>query len=316
MTYSVGQTALAADFVGFRGANDVNAAYASNVDATGKLAALIGMGYGSRGYGQISTVLGNVAVGDTITAAQWNQLFAVMTTINTHTGSALTIPTPLSIGSVIQALDGSSGRANIASLLSVLDTNRLNASVGQMGLTSSLVSTRSTSWNTSVDHEFTVTFTTENDARYFFNSGGRIYISGSRTGGSATVLNSSITTMLSDMGTIRLGATTATYTGTGGTISSALGYYNLTTSYQTVITAVSTIGYGYSAPTYTLECRVESVAGINGANGRILRFRATIDTNAGPTDTVNGTLTSSVSQYKANGVLTIASPAFATTNAL
>ena len=67
MTYSIGGTIQAADYNGFVGTTAVNLPYASSIAATDKVAALIGVGYGDRGYGQTSTTLADVAAGNTVT---------------------------------------------------------------------------------------------------------------------------------------------------------------------------------------------------------------------------------------------------------
>lgn len=314
MTYAIGQVIEAADFNNFRGANAIDVAYANDSAATNKIAALIGVGYGTRGYGQTSPAISTVAVGDVISIAPWNSLFSGMSIINTHTGSGLSIPSTLTTGTIVEALTGSGGDLNIPSIISTLDSNRLTYSIAQMSLTSAITSTRTTSWTASVYHEFTVTFTDENQARYFFNSGGTIYVSASRSGGSSTTLNSAITTMLSDMGTIKFGATSTTYTGTGGTAYN-IGYYGLTSSYQNVFYHPGPTSY--SAPNYTLKARTENVTGTNGGNGTLVRFQALFETGiSGPSysyNSANGTLVSSVSQLKSSGTLTISSPTYANT---
>ena len=315
MTYATGQVITAADFMSFRGDNAYNVAYADASAATNKIAALIGVGYGNRGYGQVADIAA-VVPGNTIVIDSWNQLFAAMSTINTHTGSGLTLPANVSSGNLIEALTGSGGDVNLTSLISTLDTNRLTAAVGQMALTAELSSVKSVSWFTQINHEFTVTYSSENLARYFFNSGGQLYISASRSGRSSTPLNTSITNMLSSMGTIKVAGETASYTGSGATLT-PLGYNDLTTTYQTILEKIGIIGYGYTAPSYTLQARVENVLSVNGGNGSRIRFNAIIATNMDSSETVDGTIISAVSQYKATGgVLTIAAPTYTTTSAL
>lgn len=308
MTYTIGSQALASDYNTFRGPYDPSQAYPDAGTATNCLAALIGVGYGQRGYGQ-SLSFPEVSAGDTITAAQWGIILSAMTTINTHTGAGLTLQPSVSAGDLIRANDGSVGRVNLPTLISSLDTARLSYDIGQMSLTSALTSTRNTVWNTQVYHEFTIDFGTEDRARYFFNSGGTIYASASRTGGSVTPENTDMTNMLSAMGTIKFGATTSTYTGTGGTVAS-IGYYGLTGVYQQIF--IHNGSGAYSSSSYTLNARRESYVGLNGANGSLVRMQASFDTGLDPTHTLDGTLTSSISQLKASGVLTITAPTYTT----
>ena len=311
MTYSVGGTIQASDYNGFVGSTAVNVAYANDGAAQNKVAALIGVGYGTRGYGQTSTNVSVVSAGVQVSAGQWNNLRSVMSTLNTHTGSALTLQSVVAAGGTIQAFDGSSGRANISSLISTLDTNRNNADVTDMTLSSALTSTRSTNWSTNIDHQLTMTFASEDQARYYFNSGGQIRFSGSLTGGSnpdATAW----TNLLSQMGTIKMGASTTTYTGAGGTITNNVGYFGLTGTYQQIF-----IHYGsgaYATAQYNIQVRRESYVGANGGNGSVIRALITFDNNS--LGTVNGTITSQIDQYKATGVLTITNPTWATINGL
>lgn len=315
MTYNVGQVGAAADFINFRGLNSPALGYANVSAATNKIAAIIGVGYGSRGYGQTNVVINSAISGSMVEAGQWNQLFAAMGVINTHTGLALVMPSNVSTSNAILAYDGSSGRPNVATLISSLDTSRLAAAVGQMAVTSALNNTRNTSWNTMVYHEFTVTFTSENAARYFFNSGGRIYLAGSRTGGSVSVINTTMTNLLSGMGTIIVGGAATTYTGSGGT-TFPIGYFNLISTYQNMFITHGNVG-GYTSLGYTVRAKTENVNGVNGGNGTVIRFQAIFETGLPPDQILDGTLTSSISQLKATGgVLTIAAPSYATTSGL
>ncbi len=315
MTYATGQIIASADFTAFRGNQAPDTSYASNSAATAKLAALIGVGYGTRGYGQTSTVMPGSSVGGIVTAAQWNGLINAISTINTHTGSGYSVPTPVTSGSLIRAFDGSAGRPDLPTLITNLDSNRLNYSLSQMGLSSVLSSSRTSPWSVSVTHEFTATFPSENLARYFFNTGGQVYAVGSRSGGSASTLNSAMTTILANMGTIKFGAQATTYTGSGGTVY-PIGYYNLTGAYQTlfhIIGGAYPYSYGYGAVSYTLKAKAESIAGLNGGNGSVVRFQAVFATGVSSYSTVSGTLTSAISQLKSGGVLSITAPTYATT---
>jgi hypothetical protein len=124
-----------------------------------------------------------------------------------------------------------------------------------------------------------------------------------------------MSTLLSDMGTIKIGAQATTYTGTGGT-AYPIGYYGLTGTYQTLFVHLGTT-FGYSTMSYTVQARSESIVGSNGGNGSVVRIRATFATNLPPSyHSLDGTLTSSISQLKAGGALTISSPTYSTTSGL
>jgi hypothetical protein len=313
MTYAVGQPIAAADYMGFRGAEAPNTAYPSSTAATNAIAALVGVGYGSRGYGQTSTVLPAVTAGSVITAAQWNYLYASMSVINIQTGSGLTLPPNASAGSVIQAENGTGGRPDLPTLITTLDANRLLYDITQMAVSAELTSQLTTPWSVSVTHQFTQTFSSEDLARYFYNTGGHIYVSASRTGGTGSHIDYAFTDMLAQMGTIKFGSTATTYTGTGGTVY-PIGYYGLTGTFQTIFTHYGS-AYGYTSASYTLQARAENIAGLNGGNGTVIRLQAIFATNLPSYDTVDGTLTSTVQQLAAD-VLSITVPTYVTTTPL
>ena len=308
MTYSVGGTIQAADYNGFVGTTAVNLPYASSLAATDKVAALIGVGYGDRGYGQTSTTLADVAVSNSVTAVQWNNLLNAMTTLNTHQGSGLTLQPTVASGGTITY------QSSIPTNIATLDTNRLLSNITQMTVSSALTSSISTPWNGTITHVFTVNFGTEDAARYYFNSGGQIRWSGSNTGGT-TGGAAAWAALLTAMGTIKMDAKTTTYTGSGGTITNNVGYYGLTGSLvQTFIHYGS--GPYYSGIFYSIQVSRSNYVGTNGGNGSLINCTVTFSDGSGGYGSVNGTTTSAVDQYKAGGVLTIASPTFTTTTPL
>jgi hypothetical protein len=319
VTYAVGSIIQAADFNGFAGNVAASSAYASSAAAQDKVSALIGVGYGNRGYGQ-SSPLAPVTPGSLITASQWNNLRSGMATINTHTGSGLTLQPVVSTGSLIEAQVGTSGRPDIRTLISTLDTNRNNADIGQMAVTSVLTSTRTTAWgNTTLVHEFTVSFGNEDNARYFFNSGGQVRFSASRSGGSSSSTNTSWTTLLNNVGTVKFGYNGTSYTGSGGYANGSIGYFTATGSYQQIFIQYGSGGSYYGNISYSIQVRTEGYSGTNGGNGNLLRFQVLFNDNSSYgyySGSVDGTLVSQISQYKAVGVLTVSSPTYATVTSI
>ena len=306
MTYSVGSTVTALDYMAFRGPVGPASAYVSDVAAGNVVAALVGVGFGTRGYGQVSTVLPAKSTGNVILASDWNYLQSAISNINIHTGSSLPIE-PTAVGNtVIQAEDGSNGRANIPNIITQLDRNRLNSNSTQMSTTVANTSIRTASWTTSniVYHEITADFSTEDNARFFFNSGGSIYISAAFTGTNDQFSNA-VGSMLAQVGTVQIGSQATTHTGPSGTPSS-IGYYNLTTSYQQVF--VGTGSGQYSTFSYTVSAMCNNVNGTNGGNGSQIKVKAAV--GLGTTGTAIGTLTSTVSNHQAGGVFTINTPAY------
>ena len=115
--------------------------------------------------------------------------------------------------------------------------------------------TYTSQWNTSLTAEATFTWANEGLCRAYFNGGGRIGFSASRAGGSSTTQNTNWTDTLSAMGTAFLMHNTGA--GSSGT-NAGIGFYELTTSYQTIWTK---FGSGsYSSNFFKMEMKVNSTS--------------------------------------------------------
>jgi len=199
--------------------------------------------------------------------------------------------------------------------LPLLNNNRFELGIGQFSdgtFVTDISNSRTTAWGASwyygentVRHSFTVDFGSSQAARYFFNSGGQIRFSASRTGGTISAQNTSWTQLLTEMGTIVFN-----YTGTTGTTGtgSNIGFYDLTNSAQTVFTktASSIFFYGsaYSANDYTVTVSCD-VPNNSLGQARYLYFNIYFNDDHTASrqvnDTVNGTLTSTVNIRRATG---------------
>ena len=116
-------------------------------------------------------------------------------------------------------------------------------------------STYTSAWANSLTAEATYTFANEGACRAYFNGGGRIGFSASRAGGSSTTQNTNWTDTLSAMGDALLLHDTGA--GSSGT-NAGLGFYELTTSYQTIWTK---FGSGsYASNFFKLEAKVNSAS--------------------------------------------------------
>ena len=113
--------------------------------------------------------------------------------------------------------------------------------------------TRSTAWASTLTEETTWTFGSEAACRAFFNAGGALGVSSSRSGGSASTQNTDWTNLLSAMGTVLMNYNDTS--GSSGT-SAGIGFYELSTSYQQLF-----IKYGsgaYASNYFKLEGKVNS----------------------------------------------------------
>ena len=199
-------------------------------------------------------------------------------------------------------------------------------------------STRTSGWGSSgtpeITHEFAMTFSNEAHARGFFNSGGEVLFTASRSGGtsgsSAGTIgsqNANWTSLLSAMGTLTFNLNNLTSSGSTGT-SAAKGFYELTTSYVQMY-----IKYGsgaYASNYYKIEAKVNSTT-----NPTVVTFKVTmrddhalgdglgpdgIDGNAddsdGYVDAVDGTVVSTIQTKRANNGVVVTAPTTATTSEL
>ena len=191
--------------------------------------AIWGTGTGDAGYGQGSTV-SSVSAGATITAAQWTTLLARMNSMASHQGSSITAISNPSAGDTISAYTA------LSTNIGTITTNRLNVHARQ-----GVANTNRDNTNTFTG---TLTFThkwawgSANQARYFFNAGGRLSISGSQSGHGSDSKGNEWANLLTQAGTYYVYAQTAGKSGGSGTtdtnLTTTAGYHDLTSSYVTV----------------------------------------------------------------------------------
>jgi hypothetical protein len=255
----------------------------------------MGTGSGQSGYGQ--TLLSSaVAFGNTVTKAQWDNLrFDIFNARLHQDGLSPTIVTATSGEPVRYGAGHPNNQYNTQADTAI--ANKFNIGTGQFVIESATSATRTTAWNSSLTTTVTVTFSTADQARHFFNSGSKIRCASSRTGGTASPQNSSWSNVLDSAGTVAFGGNTA-----------GLNFYNLTNSYQTFFNLSSSAPYTVNQ--YRIEVR-SNVADNTSGGAYELYFRVTYtDTytyggGGSPSfpDNVNGTLTLTVDELRASGTL-------------
>jgi hypothetical protein len=144
--------------------------------------------------------------------------------------------------------------------------------------------TRTSAWTNTLTQETTWTFANEADCRQFFNMGGYLGVSASRSGGSSSTQNTQWTNKFNSVSDVWL--THDSVSANAGS-TSGKGFYDLTTSYQQLC-----IYYGGATP-YTsdyiqVEARVNSTT-----NPTVVYFKTTlVDAGDNVIDaSVDGTLT-------------------------
>lgn len=190
--------------------------------------AIWGTGTGDAGYGESSTVSA-VSAGATITATQWTTLLARMNSMASHQSSSITAISNPSAGGTISAFTALStnigtittNRHNVHARQAVANTNRDNTNT----FTGTLTFTHKWAWASA------------NQARYFFNAGGRLSISGSQSGHGSDSKGNEWATLLTQAGTYYVYAQSSGKSGGSGSPSTNdtnKGYHDLTTSYVSV----------------------------------------------------------------------------------
>jgi hypothetical protein len=168
MTYSSGGLIQATDYNGF-----VSTTAGANVNATWSTGTTDG------GWGQ--TAISTVSTGGTVTATQWATLVNTLSSMGSQTGTAITARSAPTAGTTISIL------AAVNTDLTNCYNNRANAAaVGSTSTTwtGSAAKTSGTGTGTNawtITFTSTVTFPSADQARYFFNAGGRIYLNMSKT---------------------------------------------------------------------------------------------------------------------------------------
>ena len=256
MTYTIGGLIQATDYNGF--ANDTAGANVNSIWATGTTDA---------GYGQ--SALGTVSATDTVTATQWASLVNNISSIASHQGTAITSRAAPTVGTVINIL------AALNTDLTNCTTNRGNAVANGTQFTgwtgTNSVTGGKSGANWSITFTNTVTFSSANAARYFFNAGGRVKIDVAKSATGATgdpEWNDLATTLCGDIyitggtatqtiaGSSYTGTTKTGGTGTPTTLATTTGWYDLSAG------AGATIVYKQFADTapYTANYIQHSIA--------------------------------------------------------
>jgi hypothetical protein len=196
------------------------------------------MGTGALDLGLGQTELVAVTAGQTVTATQWNSLFTAMDNISNHTNDTLTSTAARSAGDSVAIK--SALNTDLQTLATSVQAGATGATaIAESGELQSSVS--STRWNGNHTVEHSITFANNAALRYFFNSGGTMRMKFTRTangGGSATSKDSSVDELITATGNFDLKAETSTRSGSGETLTTdglALGIFDLTTSYQTLM---------------------------------------------------------------------------------
>lgn len=297
--------------------SDISAARYNNLQA--RIQEVMGTGSGTTGYGQILQSYQIFAPGgnteaDIVDADHMINLYADMIKARVHQVGP---PPPNDIAQVTDTdlvyeddPVGKTGIVQFENFMTILENDKLLVDTASQTTTEAaggISNTRTTEWNGTVTHEFTVTFNDANHRRHFFNAGGEILFSANITGGSGDkTLN--WRAVLENMGTIRLNYTRTTTSAPlpNSTITTTnIGNYDLTGNYQIIFTKTAT--GTYSANDYTIKAKE--------LNATSIQFRVEFNDDAGPNpnldENVNGVLASNIQLIRPTGTnVEVVAPAF------
>lgn len=284
-----------------------------------KIIQLLGNGSGSSGYGQSVSSL-PVSAGNIITAEQWQNLKNDLINIKLHQDGNIPTLSQISQNLVIGFGESQPNR-EFDRIADEAFVSRFNIGIGRSTVTSAVSQTRTGSWSFQSQCVATATFSSADEARYFFNSGGKIRFTSTRTGGSSSAQNNAWSNILNSAGTYQF----------SGNIVELENFYTLTDNYKNVF--VQILSTPYSSNFYRIESR-SNVPNNSSGTATVVDFRVTwrddyvdpdilfgrpSDTHVPPGDLVDGTLSIVIEELKAigslvpTGTFTISSPSYSIT---
>ena len=219
-----------------------------------------GTGAGEHGLGQ--SAISSVPAGDTITASQWNSLFTGLTNISNHTNVTLTSAGAVSAGDAIAIR--ASLIADLAQQASQVATGCPFATALSASAALTTVTTASEGWDTSATQEISVTFSSANEMRWFFNAGGKIRFVVTATAASTSAKDTAFVALGTGIGNLDIGSQATTRSNAGQTLTTdglANGFYDLGTSYTTLIKLTQSAYAAYNSNTLEVQAKLDAAPG-------------------------------------------------------
>lgn len=276
------------------------------------VASVMGSGTADYGYGQ-TLLSSQVTEASRVTVNEWGNLRYDIINAWVHQFGSLPSPVTAVEGELVKANSATSPYTSYQTFASVLVANRFGVHSGQAitrtGPSAGIFwSSQQTwpgvygaSWTVKIQSTVTVSFTTANKARAFFNSGSEIRFISSISGGAASQQNASWNTLLNSVGTVAFGGikpSPVTEPNDGQN------YYRLSSTFQYFYTASSTSPY--SANIYRIAARTPSVSDNSTGTANTIEFLVEwLDSHPGAAayDSVDGTITLSANTLEASGTL-------------
>jgi hypothetical protein len=272
-----------------------------------RVANVLAQGFDQSGYGQ--PLVSSLVDADTLIRASHMELLRTdLNRICVHQTGSLSNLSELEDGDKISANavggDPTKGFNAYIALMNILEPNAQVVDPTQVTIETAITSVRYSPWNGQPVHSFTVTWTSQDQRRAFFNAGGEIHMS-AEISGDVTPKGLDWNSMLQNMGTIKFGKNATTKTGSGGSAYS-IGNYQMSSSYQRIFERNGQIDT-YAENRYYVSAKEIST--------RAIQFRIEfLDADSGDPgvdESVFGTLTSLVKQLRPTGsYVSVTSPSY------
>lgn len=226
-------------------------------DLSSLITTTLGTGSGQYGYGQ-AIVSGTVTAGQRIEKQEFDKLRFDLMSVLIHQTGVLPSPVFAQVTNPILAT-ASEPFQSYTNLIQAARSDRFVVSQKNQSVVSIDTKTCNT-WSGLAFTELEMTFTTADDARFFWNSGSRIRIDTNlRAGYPSTQQNNDWNTILDASENIEFGANAQT-TGPGGGVP--INVYDLTNAYQTFYEYTSSAPY--AANRYKLSAKCNQPSNLTG----------------------------------------------------
>ena len=257
---------------------------------------ILGVGSQNFGYGQTVNSY-QVSDGDKVKADDWINLQRDLVNINVHQSGTVPSLPAISSGGKIKFDATNEPYTRYLSFVNTLQANRFNVSSfattnhgGPADFTSP--------WKNSLSCFVTIEFDAAEQARNFFNAGGKIRFFSSRSGGTTTGGASTIRAQNENWTSLLDGASPAEFGGGTSLTLNGSNYFGCTNSYTSPFFSETGTSV-YSANDWTIYARTPDVADNNNGTATKIEFRVEWNDDHTPKgvstlDGVDGTLTLSV----------------------
>ena len=228
--------------------------------------------YGQFGYGQ--SAISTVAAGSTVTATQWATMINALNNARLHqTGNATAFSSAgMTAGSKINYIGDFYN--------TIITTFYAGPSFASQGITTTgsnftTAISSTTGINSYIDR--TVTFSSIDQVRFFFNCGGQLNLVLSTSSSNGSGSSSSFGRIITGLGGVGLiNTTNSGRTGTGITLNTndtSIGYYDMVYNTNTVIVAVTDTTAAYTASVGSIGIYASDSTTTNDSKGVTVVFR-------------------------------------------